>query len=198
MKKSKMIALVMAVVLMVGAVIGGTIAWLTDETETVTNVFTTSGIEATLVETTNGEDSEGNYNTEGDYKMIPGWTIAKDPKAGVTAESEDCYLFVEVEMTENVTQFLEYEIDKGWAPVPGTTNVYYKEFSETTQNAKGTKYSILANDQVKVKDDVTMDMMAKITAKNQPELEFTAYAVQLYKNNTQKFDPAEAWAEINK
>ncbi len=65
----KTIALLVAVSMIVGCAIGGTLAWLTHSTGPVTNTFTTSDIEVTLEETTGDT-----------YKMIPGYTITKDPK----------------------------------------------------------------------------------------------------------------------
>ena len=68
---SKSLALVLACVLLVGGVIGGTVAWLTAKTNEVTNVFTTSDINVKLE-----EDEET-------FKMIPVWTIDKSPRITV-------------------------------------------------------------------------------------------------------------------
>ncbi len=76
----------LALVLVVAvASVGGTIAWLTATTETVTNTFTTSDISIELAETTG--DS---------YKIVPGATVNKDPKATVKSGSEKCYLYVKI------------------------------------------------------------------------------------------------------
>ena len=76
----------LALVLVVAvASVGGTIAWLTATTETVTNTFTTSDISIELAETTG--DS---------YKIVPGATVNKDPKATVESGSEKCYLYVKI------------------------------------------------------------------------------------------------------
>ena len=100
---SKTLVLALAVMLIVGATVGGTIAWLTSTSGPVVNTFSTSGIGATLDE-----------SDDLDLKMVPGWTITKDPKAGVTAESEDCYLFVTVAKENNFDNFMTYEIADGW------------------------------------------------------------------------------------
>lgn len=208
---NKSVALVLSLVLLVGGVIGGTVAWLTAKTDEVKNVFTTSDIGVTLEETTNT------------YKMIPGWTIAKDPKATVTTGSEDCYLFVKVEETGgNVTvdgetyefdDFIAYAIktgEDGWTKLIGVSdvdNVYYKVIDD--EDEKNQPYNILGagahtvasgkytwnDNEVLTKPEVTKEMMAAVNADTtkQPKLTFTAYAVQLYKNNTTKFTPAEAW-----
>ena len=194
----KRIALILAVVLLLGIAVGATIAWLTDSTEEVKNTFTTSTIGVELDE------------TEREYKMIPGWTIDKDPWAKITADSEDGYLFVQVtsnmEITKNengtysVGEYLDYAIDTQWTLVDGTTNVFYIEnptkgaayniLGEGTNTYDGEAYS-WADDQVLVKPTVTKEMMAALT--DEPTLTFQAYATQLKKNNTTKFTAAEAW-----
>lgn len=199
----KALAMLLTLVLVIGCVAGGTLAWLTATSNEVNNVFTTSDIGVTL------EESD-NLN----LKMVPGWTITKDPKATVTAGSEDCYLFVKVvedkgvitytpagsETTKTTTwsDFLSYEIAYGWTEL--SDGVYYKIFdSKDTNNTNvmGTDYPVLKDNQVKVKDTVTKEMMNALTDETKPTLTFTAYAVQLYRENGTKFTATEAWAIVN-
>ena len=180
---SKTLVLALAVMLIVGATVGGTIAWLTSTSGPVVNTFSTSGIGATLDE-----------SDDLDLKMVPGWTITKDPKAGVTAESEDCYLFVTVAKENNFDNFMTYENADGWTQLE--TGVYYRIFDSndaTNANVKGAEYSVLKDDQVLVKDTVTKEDMSALTANTYPKLTFKAYAVQLYKSNSTTFTPAKAW-----
>ena len=174
-------ALILALVLAVGCVVGGTLAWLTAKSDTVTNTFTTSDITVTLKETTGAK-----------YKMIPGYTISKDPKATVVAGSEECWLFVKLEKSANFDQYLNYEMADGWDLVEGQTNVYARKVES---DDIGTSYSVLKNDQVTVKGEVTKEMM---TAANtaQPTLKITAYASQLHKNANEEFTAQQAWANI--
>lgn len=177
----KGLALMLALVLLVGGVVGGTLAWLTAKSDTVTNTFTTSDITVELKE------------TKTDFKMIPGYTIDKDPKATVVSGSEECWLFVKLEKSENFDQYLTYEMADGWTLVEGQTNIYARKVESANI---GTPYSVLKNDQVTVKDEVTKDMMT--TAKtSQPTLTITAYASQLHKNATEDFDALTAWNNIN-
>lgn len=203
--RRKSIIMLLALILLVVWTIGGTLAWLTDKTDEVTNTFTTSNINVELEETTDT------------YKMVPGWTIKKDPKAKVVTGSEKCYLFVKVEETigkvtvgEGATQktltfgdFLEYEIADGWIPLTedkdGNTisdKIYYRVVDDTIYKI-GEDYSVLKDDQVTVKKTVTKEMMKAVTTGNEPKLTFTAYASQLYKTNTETFTAAEAWANVN-
>lgn len=192
-KHTKPLALILSLVLVIGCVAGGTLAWLNAKTDEVKNTFSTSDIGVTLEETTQT------------YKMVPGWTIAKDPKATVTSGSEDCYLFVKVEKSNNFDTYMDMAIDSQWAALDATNNpgVYYIKIDEDTE--KNVAYNVLgegeatyneveytwADNQVLVKPTVTEKMMDE--ANPQPTLTFTAYAVQLMKNNTTEFTAAEAW-----
>ncbi len=184
---SKSVALLLALVLLVGGVIGGTLAWLTANTTGVTNTFTTSDIDITLAETTT------------QYKMIPGYTIAKDPKVTVKAGSEKCYLFVKLEKSSNFDNFMTYEVADGWTQLKDAANqdvegVFWRVVDTADM---GTAFSVLKDDQVSVKGTVTKAMMNALTQNTYPTLTVTAYASQYMKNNTESFTELEAWNNVN-
>ena len=108
--------------------------------------------------------------------------------------SEECYLFVKVEKSANFDSFMTYEMADGWTALEGVEGVYYREVRTADM---GTEFSVLKDDQVTVKGEVTKEMMAE-AEKNKPTLTITAYASQLYKNNTEIFTAAEAWANVPK
>ena len=187
--KKKGLAMVLAMVLLAVCAVSGTLAWLTAKSDVVVNTFTTSDIKVKLEETTGTE-----------YKMIPGYTIGKDPKATVLAGSEECYLFVKLEKSTNFDTYLEYAIADGWTKLTTdkdgnniTDLIYYRK---VLTNDIGTAYSVLANDQVTVKGEVTKAMMDGLTKETLPKLTVTAYASQLHKNATETFDAATAWSNI--
>lgn len=190
--KKKSLALVLALALMVVGAVGGTLAWLTAKSDVVTNTFTTSNITVKLEET-EGEDVDGGK----EFKMIPGCTIKKDPKATVVTGSEKCYLFVKLDKSTNFGDFLTYTMAKGWQELDGVNGVYYRVV-DGTENQFDTPYSVLENDQVTVNGNVTKEQMNDMDAGKiaKPTLTITAYASQLYKNNTDRFKPAEAWANV--
>ena len=176
--KKKTLALVLALTLLVAGVVGGTLAWLTDQTAEVKNTFTVGDINIGLTETT------------ADYKMIPGNTIAKDPTVTVKANSEACWLFVKVTESENLDTFITYAIADDWTVLPGVDGVYYRE---VPASAADQTFSVLAGDAVTVKSDVTKTMLE--TAKTDaPTLTFKAYAIQ--KDHFATADAA--WAEVSK
>lgn len=179
----------LALVLVIGCVAGGTVAWLVAKTEPVVNTFTYGNINIALAETT-GED----------YKIIPGKDIPKDPKVTVTAGSEACWLFVKVEETGTfVADKVTYAIADSWTQGNGTeipSNVYYREVS--AEDAKnGVSYYVLAgnttypNGVINVSDTLSKTDVDQIAA-GEISLTFTAYAVQKENITT----AADAWAKV--
>ena len=186
--KKKGLAMVLALVLLAVCAVSGTLAWLTAKSDVVTNTFTTSDIKVELKETTGKE-----------YKMIPGYTIGKDPKATVLEGSEDCYLFVKLVKSSNFDTYLKYAIADGWTKLDGVADTVYYRVVDGTDNQIGTAYSVLKGDQVTVKGSVTKEQMNALDAEGaaKPTLTITAYASQLHKNATTEFTAAEAWANVN-
>lgn len=199
----KLVVLLLAVVLVFGCAVGGTLAWLLDKTDPVVNTFTTANIDITLTETwnTDGDDAD----TEPDSwtaKLIPGTDIKKDPKVTVTANSENCWLFVKVtesevsvkvgETTHDFDDFITYAIANEWTKLGDSyPGVYYREVSASTANqdfyvlagptaVEGeTVDNSLTNGYVHIPDTVTKDMEDALkNANTSPTLTFTAYAVQ--------------------
>jgi len=176
--KTKKLALLTCIVLVLIVGVGATLAWLTDQTQTVTNTFTASDINIELTETDADEDGKADEN---DYQMVPGSTIAKDPVVTVKAGSEDCWVFVKVNKNESADEYLEYSVDENnWIHLTTENGeeIYYCKATSVTEDRK---IKVLLNNEVKVKDTVTKEMMEEIingqTA--EPDLIFTAYAVQL-------------------
>lgn len=195
--KKKTLALVLALTLIVVGVVSGTLAWLTAESDTVVNTFTTSDIKVELKET-KGTVSGDNR----EFKMVPGYTIDKDPKATVLAGSEECFLFVKLTKSANFDTYLEYVVADGWTQLTKdkddkdiTDLIYYRKVLSADI---GTPYSVLKNDQVTVNGTVTKTQMDALNAEGavKPALTITAYASQLHKSATEDFTAAEAWANI--
>ena len=180
--KKKSLALVLALAMIVVCVVGGTLAWLIDKTDPVTNTFTYGDIDITLAETTGTS-----------YKMIPGYTIDKNPKVTVLADSEKCYLFVKVVKSTNFDNFMTCTIADGWTALTGVNGVYYREVETSTANQE---FAVLKDNQVTVSGDVTKAMLNGLTENTYPTLTFTAYACQYNSTNGTPFDAADAWAKV--
>lgn len=169
----------LALVLVIGCAVGGTVAWLVSSTNPVVNTFTYGDINITLAETTGS-----------DYKIIPGVNIDKNPKVTVKKDSEACWLFVKVEEEGTfVANKVTYSIADGWTKGDGSkipANVYYRSVDAVKAD---TDFAVLKDDKIYVSEDLLKSDIKSITA--QPKLTFTAYAVQKDGIN----DAATAWAK---
>ena len=163
----KIAALIAAIVLVIGCTAGGTVAWLVSKPDPIVNVFTVGNINATLTE------------TKKEFKIVPGVDIDKDPVATVKANSENCYLFVEL-TEENWPTFTEkgsstrkvkYEIADGWTKLKD--GVYYREVPKKDTDQA---FHVLQNDKVTVSNTLTKENADAITGT--PKLTVAVYAVQ--------------------
>ena len=90
---TKTLALILTVVLILGGVVGGTVAWLIANPDPVVNTFTYGDINIDLEETDTNLDEDDDPNTN-EYEMMPGQEIVKDPKITVKAGMEPVALEV--------------------------------------------------------------------------------------------------------
>ena len=176
----KTLTVVIALVLVVVMSVAGTVAYLTATTDPVVNTFTVGNIDITLAESKNLN-----------LKMVPGNDITKDPKVTVVGGSEACWLFVKVEKSGDLDNFVTYNIADGWTELTGVDGVFYREVAASESNQE---FAVLKDNKVTVKDTVTKAMMDALNVEGatKPTLTFTAYAVQ--KDNIA--DPVTAWNQF--
>lgn len=172
--KRALLMVVATTVAITGAA-SGTLAWLIDQTPEVTNTFTYGDIEISLTETDTELDDDDDPTTN-EYRMVPGASISKDPKVTVQADSEDCWLYVQLEKSSQFDQFLTYQMADGWMAL--TDGVYYRSVDRADA---AQAFSVFANDQIQVLTSVTKEMLNQLDANgasNYPQLTITAYAIQ--------------------
>lgn len=194
----KLVVAMLAVTLLIGCAIGGTVAWLTAKTDPVVNTFTYGDINIDLWEhaydaTTNALGTSKVTKVE-NYKIIPGVDLPKDPTVTVKAGSEACWLFVKVEENGKfVTDKVIYSIDDTvWTQLDNVAGVYYKKIETLTAGEKD--YNILKDKKVTVSPELTKGEINSIEeGQKNPTLTFKAYAVQLDAAQT----AADAWAIAN-
>lgn len=184
--KRKAIVAVVALVLVLCCAMGGTLAWLVDSTTEVKNTFTYGDINIALSE-----------SKDLDLRMIPGNPIDKDPTVTVEANSEDCWLFVKIEKSDNFDDFMTYSIADGWTRLTEDTKgnaisdlIYWREVDASNEQQA---FEVLEDNEVSVLGTVTKDNLNALDANgasNYPTLTFTAYAVQRDTNIT---TAAQAW-----
>lgn len=183
-KKKVFVTVLCAAALVVASVLG-TMAYLTSQTETVTNTFTVGNVEITLDETDvtpmGVKDTDARVKGN-EYKLIPGHTYIKDPTVHVDTDSEESWLFVKV-----VDEIADIEADttvaaqmaaNGWTAVEGATNVYaYKD-------------TVTAGQDINVFENFTIKGNAAVADYADKTITIKAYAIQ-----ADGFDTAaEAWA----
>lgn len=191
MNKRRILALVLACVLCVCIGIGGTLAWLTANTDPVVNTFTVGDINISLAETTGTN-----------YHFVPGDKIAKDPKVTVTANSEACYLFIHVTDANNTitdannnNKIINWAVATGWTAVDGHNGYWCREVAASNTD---TTFAVLTDGittddkdgSVTVSTEVTKAMVGGLTT-SKPTITVTAAAVQ--KDNVSETD---AWAKL--
>lgn len=174
----------LALTMVVGCAVDGTVAWLVSESESSVSTFTLGDINIKLT----GESGSQ------PLKIIPGVDIKRSLKATVEPNSEACWLFVKVEGT-NWPAKVSYSVAEetgGWEPlsVSDYPGVYYREVSAEAAQ-RGDAYDVNCN--VTVSQMLTKAEVDSIASGTQPQLSFTAYAVQRYSFE----DAAKAWEAAN-
>ena len=181
----------LALTMVVGCAVDGTVAWLVSESESSVSTFTLGDINIKLTEA----ESESQP-----LKIIPGVEIRRSLKVTVEPNSEACWLFVKVEetnwpdfkKTDETTGKVSYSVNvpNDWKALEGNPGVYYREVSAEDAQ-RGDAYDVNCN--VTVSQMLTKAEVNSIAAGTQPRLSFTAYAVQRLGID----DAAAAWAAAN-
>lgn len=185
--RTRILLTAVAALLLVTMAVGGTLAWLTDTSDEVTNTFTPTTLSVDLTET--GIDNEGNK----DFEMIPGKTLTKDPKVSYTTDV-DAYLFVKITESANLDEFIEYTIADGWDIVVKETDGV-TVIGRVVATDSNTSFPVLKDNQVTVLDSVNKDMMDAVIGgtDTEPTLAFEAFIIQQH-----GFSSIEAaWNEVN-
>ena len=143
---ARVLVMAVALTLIIGGIIGGSVAWLTATSAPVT-------------------------------------------KINLQAKCEVCWLFVKIEKSSNLNNFIDYSIATGWTELEN--GVYYREIAASNTDQS---FDVINGNSVTVKTTVTKTMLNGLTDETKPTLTFTAYAVQ--KDNMTNVNTA--WAEAQK
>lgn len=202
----KLVVLLLAVVLLIGCTIGGTVAWLVAQTDPVTNTFVVGDIGMlSLTET----DDDGGADHK--YTITPGVNIAKNPVVTYTpadttnnTTNVPVYVFVKVDVNNNWTvngksysaadKKISWAVADDWASVSGTTGVFCIAVDSATDvTSKSIMQTIGETKQtIAVSSEITKNDVNSI-ATSIGSITFTAYAIQ----KEGHADVAAAWAAVN-
>lgn len=193
----KSLAVVIAMSLILCCTIGGTIAYLFDKSDPVTNTFTYGDIEIQLNETDPENNDKPDDNTYSMDLNNADNGIAKDPTVRVAADSEKCWLFIKIKESSNFDDYLTYTVPiggDGWnlyEKVSSSESIYYRVVPTSNIDQD---FSVLENDRVYLKSGVTQDQLDKMKVDQYPTLTIFAYAVQCANIDTAE----DAWAKCPK
>lgn len=166
----KIVALLLCAVLLVGASVMGTLAYLTSQ-DAATNTFTVGKVEIELkeyeVDAQTGIKSETEVDNLEDLELVPGREIQKNPFIKVSDDSETCWLFVKIE--NNLGDAVTINGLTGWTAVPGHDGYY--QYNETVEAGD----VVPVFESITVNNTATYDTLNGINTKN---IVITAYAVQ--------------------
>ena len=189
----KKLLIVIACQVIILSTLVGSLAWLTSKSEPTIIQFQPSKV---LTNVQNPVTLENGEN--GSLIMVAGQKM--EQKLAVTAEVNiDCYLFMQVEKSDNFDVFLAYAIAEGWTALEGENGVYYREVGASSEEQA---FQVLVENTIVVKENVTTDMMNALQADdpattenecNYPKLTVTSFACQ-----KQGFASAKAaWEQMN-
>ena len=185
--RSKALLLALCAVLLVAALVLGTMAYLTSQAK-VTNTFSVGQVKITMDEAkvdkygvalTDAAAGRGNAN---EYILMPGHTYTKDHTIHVDAVSEDSYIFVKVEngiasyeaassAEEGGYRTIADQITaNGWTALESAADVYYREYAKSSA---GSDFAVF--DTFKIADNAND---AESWGSCDAQVAVTAYAVQ--------------------
>jgi len=199
---SKSVLLIGALALILTCTAGSTLAWMFDKTSPITNTFVVGDIFITLTESdtdSDGDDKTNSYSFEASEEG-ENLAISKDAVVTVEKGSEDCWVFVKVEESDNFRDYLEYFMAEypdadGWkqlkkADLPKSTTVWYLKAQDISEDKA---FDILKDRSVYAKGTVSQEKLDTLEEKDYPTLIFSAYAIQMDQVST----PEEAWEKLN-
>lgn len=180
----KKLTTVLAIVLVVALSVAGTYAYLTAQTDTVTNTFTAAGLasEFSLDESRAHQQPDGSYTLdaadrvqENTYSVVPKVNLAKDPTVHVMLEKNvGAYVFLAVDnnlgdgLTATIDDTQWTALNKTYTANGAEWTIYYKQLAGSATPAQ-VDINVLANQQIVVGDTV---------AENCGNIVFNAYLTQ--------------------
>lgn len=204
----KVLMILLVAVVLIGCAVGGTIAYFTDKTETVTNTFTVGKLFANPSEDFTlwehkavDEDASGKKDgvfeltteevDKNEYTVLPGVNLPKDPTVDIVDLELNAYLYIKVDGM--LPDGMSYTITSDWEKLQGYAGIWVYKGSEATNKvihadstAKKTfTVQILTNNEI-----VVAPTFAYTDTNPINKLVFTAYAVQAPGFNSAE----EAWA----
>lgn len=175
----KKIAVAVSLLLVLALSVGGTIAYLTAQTGTITNTFSIGNITLALTEYIANPDYDENDTSSKQwieaangsaFHVVPGGEDAKKPVITVGADSEACYLYVcitntvKVEVDEEPVTVASVNVNSPWVQVKkeGDMTLYRYGSNPVDSNSSAQEFTVF--------DKVTYDG-GNITEANRTDID---------------------------
>lgn len=111
-KAQKVLALLLCAVVLIGASVAGTVAYLTSQ-DSVQNTFTVGNVQINLDEANVATDDADDRTEAGnEYHLLPGQTYVKDPTVTILEGSEESYVRMLVKVTNYSNLKAAFPIEK--------------------------------------------------------------------------------------
>lgn len=168
-----LMSLCLAVVLVLSAVLG-TIAYMTAQ-DSVTNTFTVGSFSKPTTDPNNPDTTLPDFdgyiyepNWVNNSKLVPGDSIAKDPRVGIGKGSEDAWVYVYIKnnLITNDTDAVTFTLNEGWEVVEATevttgsgtyTGGLFKYNTKLSTASGNDAWTATIFDKVDVSADATVD-----------------------------------------
>lgn len=178
----KVIVMLLAIALLIGGAIGGTVAYLMTQSAPVTNTFVAGRIGGlNLTETDTDPDTPAEDH---EYTVIPGVPIVKDPKLSFNSHNVDAFVFIKIDHQgwaldngtySNVGGKVTWSIAEGWTKLSDTNtnrSIYWRKVAKTDYLDE---VSIIKDNCINVDTSITQ---TELNSDACEVMTFTAYAIQ--------------------
>lgn len=180
--KRKVIVMVLSMAFLLVCAVGGTVAYLQQQTVLVTNNFQKNTVSI---------DFSNDFS--GTHKIIPGTSVTKSATVDASATLPS-YIFVKVE--DNTQGLVSFALDDGWTALNDNSNIYYRDVDGTSSPYA---FNLLKDNKIGFPSTITSSDMDKIS--DSATLVFTSYVIQKTKSgndaNVVEFTKEEAWSTIS-
>ncbi len=206
--KGRAFVMALSVMIIAGSAFNTSLAWFTDSTSMVKNVFTVGDIDLQFLAETGSQTAdmsldEFSENNIENPTIVPGKPIPlEDTTLVVSAESETCYLFAKIdtsigglpstaqvegeEREMTFEDYFHYTVADGWIAGDGISVEEGGNGLPTNvyyriveQDSAEKSFKIIGNDEIVPSSEITKDMLTSILIKEDPDL-YPALSLSAY------------------
>lgn len=172
MNAKKIVTAGLALVMVAGISMAGTLAYMT-ASSAKTNVFTVGNIGVTL--------TEPDWDAAENHKIYPGATLDKDPTVTVSEDSEDCYVYVGVKnnLPASIAGAMTIQGESSeWTKLEGVDGYIIYKYNDTVDGASGAVILPDVFTDLHFSEDLVQEDLGDLAVGTSDSIEVIAYAHQ--------------------